>query len=162
MAPSKILKLFLLSLGNNLCHIDNMSKGFKKFSRGFTLLEIIIVLAILSLLMTEFWVLISSQLKKARDGRRKADLEKIKIALYDYSFDSSCFPQNLPACGQNLGSGDNIYLRNFPCDPKTGSYGYQLEQSSCPRWFKILAHLENTKDSGIDKVGCRIRLWSKL
>jgi len=99
-----------------------MRKFIKRLPRGITLLETIIVLVILGLLITGFWFLISPQLKRARDGRRKADLEKIKTALYDYSSDSGCFPQSLPSCGQNLGSGNNIYLKNFPCDPKIGKY----------------------------------------
>lgn len=131
-----------------------MRKVLKKFYRGFTLIEMLIVLVILSLLMTGFMMVISTQLKKARDGRRKVDLELIKTVLYEYSFDNGCFPQNLPSCGQSLGSGENIYLKNFPCDPKNGMYFYQTEEVDCPGWFKVFAQLENTKDSGIDKVGC--------
>lgn len=132
-----------------------MTNDLKRFSRGFSLLEILIVLAILGLLIIGSYLFIPFQLKKARDSRRKTDLERIKFVLYDYFLDSDCFPQNLPSCGQNLGSRDKIYLKDFPCDPKTGSYNYQVEQGSCPSWFKILTNLENTQDSGIDKVGCR-------
>ena len=97
-----------------------------------------------------------AQIKKARDGRRKADLEGIKTALYDYFFDTNCFPKSLPGCGEVFGVGNSAYLNSVPCDPlnKT-SYAYQFEDSDCPHWFKVLTNLENERDSGIDKVGCR-------
>ncbi len=94
-------------------------------------------------------------MKKARDGKRKAELEKIKTALYDYFFDAGCFPGDLPECGEKLELGNMIYLPNFPCDPKRSGYGYQTEDDDCSQWFKVLANLENFQDSGIEKAGCQ-------
>lgn len=126
----------------------------KKSLKGITLIELLVALAIIAVLISTFFVGIT-QIQKARDARRKADLEKIKTVLYDYYFDSNCFPKNLPNCGEDFGSGMAAYLNDFPCDPKGESYGYQVEDEECSQWFKILAHLENTKDPDIDKVGCR-------
>lgn len=123
---------------------------------GFTLIEILVVIVVLGLLAFFSFSFVPSYLKKARDARRKSDLDRIKIALYDYYFDTNCFPKDLSNCGQNFGSGDLPYLNNFPCDPlKNIGYAYQTQDSECGQWFKILAKLENSKDIDIDKVGCR-------
>lgn len=122
---------------------------------GFTIFEVLLVMFICGLLIFSVTLAVSSYLRQARDAGRKADLEKIKIALYDYYFDNGCYPKTLPGCGGNLGFSDASYLNNFPCDPKGISYGYQIENEECSQWFKILTNLENLKDTGIDKVGCR-------
>lgn len=126
----------------------------KKSFKGITLIELLVVLALIAVLISVFFVGIT-QIQKARDADRKADLEKIKIALYDYYFDSNCFPQNLPSCGEYFGSGTAAYLTDFPCDPKGMSYAYEIEGGECPQWFKIMTNLENIRDPDIDKVHCR-------
>lgn len=127
----------------------------KKNPRGFTLFELLIIITLLGVLAFFVSIIVPNQIKKARDARRKADLEKIKIVLYDYFFDNDCFPKALPNCQEDLKSDDKVYLNNFSCDPKGVNYAYQVEGASCSQWFKILTNLENLQDSGIDKVGCR-------
>jgi len=123
-------------------------------NKGSTLFEILTAIVLLGLAAVFLILVVPSQLKKARDGKRKADLEKIKVTLYDYFFDQECFPENLPDCGEELRRGNTVYLASFPCDPNGGGYGYQTREGECSNWFKILAGLENTNDKNIDKVGC--------
>lgn len=127
--------------------------------RGFTLFEALIVLAAIALLTIPGTIMASSQLKKARDAKRKADLNRIKVALYDYYFDQDCFPVTLPDCGQNLQAGEMIYLSGFPCSPTKEEYVYQipkkLEVEGCPQKFKALTNLENLNDPDVDRIGCR-------
>lgn len=132
-----------------------MMKKIKGKLKGLTLIELLVAMVILSLLATFSFILFSTYLKRARDARRKGNLERIKTALYDYYFDANCFPQTLPSCNQNFGEDSEVYLSNFPCDFKGKPYGYQTDGSSCSQWFKILTNLENISDKGIDKVGCR-------
>ncbi len=119
------------------------------------MVELLIVITVLGLLTTFTTIIAPVQIAKSRDARRKADLERIKIALYDYYFDADCFPKNLPDCNKNFASGSMVYLNNFPCDPSGNNYAYQREDKECSQWFKILTDLENTKDLGIVKVGCQ-------
>lgn len=127
----------------------------KNFFKGITLIELLIVMAVLGFLILFSALAVPTQLKKARDAKRKSDLEKIKIALYDYHFDSNCFLKTLPACGERFGSEEMAYLAHFPCDPQKNPYGYQTEDKECSQWFKVLTNLENNQDSGIAKVGCQ-------
>ncbi len=130
-----------------------MSAQKRRFG-GFTLFEFLIVIGVLGILSISSAVIASAQLKKGRDAKRKSDLNRIKIALYDYYFDKNCFPESLPACGEPLKLGENVYLASFPCDPKGNPYIYQTDRTSCI-WFKVLTNLENTRDPDIDRIGCR-------
>jgi len=127
----------------------------KKLS-GTSLIEILITLVMLMAISASSYLTAKTLFQKARDAKRKSDLEKIKLALYDYFFDVGCFPENLPGCGEKLVKNSHIYLDNFPCDYQKIPYIYDAEENSCRRWFKIFTNLENTKDSAIDKLGCRL------
>lgn len=130
------------------------NKSFK----GVTLIELLVVLAVIALLLISFFVGIT-QIQKARDAKRKADLEKIKIALYDYYFDHDCFPvpEDLPGCGEKLGAESTPYLTDFPCDLDDEPYVYTTRKGggSCKQWFRIFTNLEFTPDPIIDRVHCR-------
>lgn len=126
----------------------------KNLSRGATLIELLVMLLIIALLLIPPSVVASSQMKKARGAKRKANLNRIKTALYDYYFDNDSFPESLPDCGEKLQAGENVYLGNFPCDPQGGEYIFQTDPDRSS-WFKVFANLENTQDADIDRVGCR-------
>ena len=133
-----------------------MFKRFRKNTkkRGVTLFEILIFIVLVSLLIYTSSLGVLAQVKKGRDGKRKADLEKIKIALYDYFFDFGCFPKDLIDCGETLSIEGSVYIDNFPCDPLGGAYAYETQEAECSNWFKVLTNLENIRDQSIDKVGC--------
>lgn len=123
--------------------------------KGVTLIELLIVIALLGFLFLFSALIAPATIRKARDAKRKTDLERIKTALYDYYFDTNCFPKTLPNCGEDFSSDSMVHLGNFPCDPKGNIYGYQVEESECSGWFKALTNLENTLDPSINEVGCR-------
>ena len=70
--------------------------------KGLTMIELLIVIVLLGLLIITVALVLPIQLKKARDARRKADLDRIRIALYDYYFDNDCFPKNFLIVGRIL------------------------------------------------------------
>lgn len=127
-----------------------------RLPRGFTLIEILISIVLIGILVVTFTISAKQQRTKAHDAERKSDLERIKVALYDYYIDTGCYPQSLPTCGTSLKDGDMLYLDTVPCDPEGSDYAYQPEEgTSCPGNFKILTDLEIDYDTSIDKVGCR-------
>ncbi len=127
----------------------------EKFIRGVTLVEILLAAGVLAILSTSAFFGARGRLREARDAKRKSDLNRIKIALYDYLFDNDCFPEEIPACGQNLKAGEAVYLNNFPCDPLGKSYVYQADDNGCSQKFKVLTNLEDIKDKDIAAVGCQ-------
>lgn len=56
----------------------------RKQSRGFTLIELLIVIAIVGILASIVFVSLSSARDRARDAKRKADIDAIQLALESY------------------------------------------------------------------------------
>src|SRR3989338_8407272 len=96
--------------------------------KGFTLIEILIVVSIIAILITFLVPNFVGIRTRARDTRRKSDLSQIQKALELYKSDQN--PPAYPAtgffdsalCGSCWSSGDcsgnsNIYMRKVPCDP---------------------------------------------
>ncbi len=116
-------------------------------SKAFTLIEILVVVTIIALLLIlGFWAA-TKQISKSRDARRKADINRIQVAVEEYEKDHNCYPPpNLVVCVP--GTGLQPYLKQIPCDPRTGaSYLYDYDPSTaCSKWYRIYARLENTSD----------------
>jgi prepilin-type N-terminal cleavage/methylation domain-containing protein len=114
--------------------------------KGFTLIEIIIVIAIIALLMVAAFFLARGQFVKGRDARRKADIHKIQEAVEEYEKDHDCYPQpNLVVC--NPGTGLVPYLSKVPCDFATGdNYYYENDNATCAKWYRVFIFLDNQND----------------
>jgi hypothetical protein len=128
--------------------------------KGLTLIELLVASGVLVLLIgVVSFIAVPTQIGKAEDARRKADLDRIKVALYDYYFDNDCFPEEdeIPGCNQNFGTNGEVYLRSFPCDPSGSPYRYVVRKGGgkCKQWFRVFTNLEVISDSAIDKIHCR-------
>lgn len=122
----------------------------KKSKEGISITELLIVIAVLAVLMIVFLAAFKpwTQQAKARDSRRKSDLQKLKNPLEDYYNDRNCYPESL----QDLVDGD--YIGEEPKDPDTGDhYEYYRLEDDCDKYW-IYATLEFTADSEIIEVGC--------
>ncbi len=132
-----------------------MNRPFSaRSSAGFTLTEVLIVIAILAVLMIMFMLNFSSQQGRARDARRKADLERIKIAFEDYYNDHNCYPPSdiLNNCG---GAELQPYLGEIPCDPFTRApYVYVPFAGNECKGYRVLANLEDDDDPIVGEAGC--------
>ena|SRR3989344_2744782 len=121
----------------------------KKYSRAFTLTELIIVVSIISFLAVMAMAYFRSQIFKGNDARRKADIKKIQIALEEYEKDHDCYP---PAEFVVCEPGDGLlpYMSQIPCDPTSDtSYLYDYENDACPGWYRIYTKLEYAQDPNI-------------
>ena len=126
-----------------------------KKNRGFTLIEILIAFAVLTLLALMGFMAWQNQIAKARDARRKDDIKRLNIAFEDYYGDKECYPlaNILVDCG---GGQLKPWLdQPMPCDPLTDNpYCYVSDGTDCSQEFRILASLENDHDPDIGKLGC--------
>lgn len=126
-----------------------------KNKKGFTLVEIIIVLTIIAILAVIAILAFRSQLFKGRDAQRKADLDRIKIAIEEYEKDHNCYPSTAADPTIILckpGTGLQPYLDKIPCDPETSAsyyYEYDTSNPSCPGWYRIYTSLDSTTDLSI-------------
>ena len=121
-----------------------------KNTRGFTLVELMIVLTLIAILAVIAIYSFGSQIFKANDAKRKADLNRIKIAAEEYEKDHNCYPPaSLMYCNVAPlnGTGLQPYLDKIPCDPVTNSsYYYQNDGTSCSSWFRIYTKLDYVAD----------------
>jgi general secretion pathway protein G len=122
-------------------------KAMKKRA-GFTLLELLIVIAIIGVLASLVAVSYSSAQRRARDSQRQSDLKAIQNALEQYYADNDGnYPDddtenNCVVIGDAVDSSGNHYLPGeaLPTDPKTGeSYIFGTCNNS---QYKYCADLE--------------------
>jgi general secretion pathway protein G len=125
--------------------------SMKLLRRGFTLVEILIVVAIILLLSIIVLMNVRGQMARATDIRRKTDLDTLRKFFEDYNNDSGVFPA--PSAVNDCGVAINPYITKIPCDPVSREhYGYFLSPST--GGYRICAKLSDTTDIAIVTMGC--------
>lgn len=137
-----------------------------QFQRGFTLMEILVVIALLGILITVGLGSFKSSQQKSRDTRRKSDLRAISIALEAYYSDKGQYPNDaldgkIMGCGTNDQSecpwegefsdkNGTIYMVKLPGDPSGGrNYFYDVGPQN--KSYQLYARLENKLDIDLQK-----------
>lgn len=145
--------------------INNMKKNW-----GFTLVELLVTITIISILASIGLNTYSSAQKKARDAKRKAHLKQIVDSLESYYNDHEEYPNdssgNIMGCGadaeeectygtsvfSNTTTG-TIYMIQMPSDPTLGQTYYYEAFTSVGKQtkYQVYARLENANDIDIPK-----------
>lgn len=130
-----------------------MKKIFN-FGRGFTLIELIIVVTIIGILSSLLLSNLVGIRGRVRDGQRKSDLAQIKQALEIYRSDNGTYPDssgalNLSRCGEKFESPTNVYMQKIPCDPLNTPpyYMYRYATVDDGVTYTLSACLENITDA---------------
>jgi prepilin-type N-terminal cleavage/methylation domain-containing protein len=126
----------------------------KRFQSGLSMIEVLTVTAIIGILAIIALTTLPKQINKGRDGRRKSDLQKIKIAFENYYSDNDCYPP--PEILDNCASNDLApYMAAIPCDPLDNSkYLYAPLGGSCSSSYRVFTNLEVDTDPVIEELGC--------
>ena len=106
-----------------------------KSQKGFSLIELIVVITIIALISVVGMVSYSGTNKRSRDARRVADLEKMRIALEMIRQVGTTYPVN----ASSLVSGN--FMQALPTDPKSGN-AYDYDQTSGGYGYSIGATME--------------------
>jgi general secretion pathway protein G len=94
--------------------------GGRHRRRGYTLIELIIVMAIVSILMAIAVPMYQKSLRRTKESMLHSHLFTLRTVIDEYTFDKKKAPQTL----QDLVSEG--YLRAVPIDPVTGNDQWRL------------------------------------
>ncbi len=107
--------------------------------KGFTLIEMLVVVAIIGLLSSTILVGLGNARSKARDARRISDLRQIQTGLENYYVENNqSYPQALYSS-----------VLGLPSDPQGGEYGYVRVSSQV---YVLGTCLENDRTGDIGSV----------
>lgn len=115
--------------------------------KGFTLIEILIVIAILGILATVGLTSFQTTQMRGRDAQRKSDLKQLGNAVELYYQDYKRYPLTLPSAGEEFTDGKTIYMKIVPGDPSAGEYLYKVSPTGSK--YQLFAYLENSEDKNI-------------
>lgn len=141
-------------------HKRKIREKIKRLTSAVTLIELVVVMAILGILsMIGIAQYLSSQ-TKAKDAQRKSDLTNIAKALEMYYNDNQRYPpsEDGKVAGINWGesftdeSGQIVYMKELPQDP-SGDYEYYYESDEAGSYYKLYARLENPRDPSLVETG---------
>ena len=136
----------------------------RKLPNGFTLVELLVVMAILGILVTIIGSSFRNAQARGRDTQRKSDLKQISQSLELFYSDYGHYPSDeggmIAACpfvggtgtACSWGSGEltdnkTIYFKQIPADPVSSyEYYYRIVPGSNNKKFQIFARLENSQD----------------
>jgi general secretion pathway protein G len=88
--------------------------------RGFTLIEVLIVMSILGILISIAAPNLRNSIIRAREAVLRENLFEMREAIDQYYADNGKYPADLPAL-INPEDRSKSYLRELPKDPFTGS-----------------------------------------
>lgn len=127
-------------------------------------MELLVVIVILGILVTLGGASFLGSQKKGRDGRRKADLRNVSLALEQYYTDKGRYPTDngsgvITACGSagtsvcNWGSAfidqnSEVYMLELPDDPIVAQQ-YYYDAGAQNKSYQLYVHLENPEDPEI-------------
>jgi len=135
-------------------------KIIKNVRSSFTLIELLIVIAIIGMLSALFLPNFMAARERARDSNRKSDLKQIQKAFEMFKQDQApqAFPAALPAsdvCWSSAaGCTGNIYMNRFPGDPNRTLNNYYYVVDNTNLTYTLCACLENKADPDGTSANC--------
>ena len=129
--------------------------------KGFTLMEMIVVISLILILTLIILVNINESKKNSRDKSRIADINSIRLALSDYYSVCKQYPDSLSLSANNCEqSGITLgdFISSLPVDPSSGdAYSYVSLMSDCSDYhlgaqMEVGGRLEFDEDHDYDST----------
>jgi len=91
--------------------------------RGFTIIELMIVVAIILILIGIAAGMYQRSVQRAKEATLKSDLSVMRRAIDNYTLDKEAAPQSL----EDLVNPQSQYLREIPTDPMTNAKDWHVD-----------------------------------
>jgi general secretion pathway protein G len=141
----------------------------KRSRRGFTLIEVLVVVVILTILATSVMLTVTSKPDEARVARAKADISTYETALEQFRLDMLRYPdeeEGLRALVQKPDSEGadrwkGKYVKRIEKDPWGHPYAYVCPGYYNPEGFDLISYGADGQEGGEGQYDKDIGNWSE-
>ncbi len=129
-------------------------------NRGFTLIELVVVMTIISILATAVTLQILNRTKHAKRARALQDISTLETAIDLYAADNGSPPttqQGLAALRTKPGSApvpqnwNGPYIKKAAIDPWNNEYVYRFPGQLNPDGYDVISYGEDGKPGGANE-----------
>jgi prepilin-type N-terminal cleavage/methylation domain-containing protein len=138
----------------------SLPSSFQLSRSAFTLVEILVVMAIIGILATLGTSSFLSARLRARDAERKSDIGQIQRSLELYYSDYTEYPDEsvitplLSSGNEFRDANGSLYMSSMPTEPRTPAFNYIYDVDATDNQkYRLYARLENTEDLATDIDG---------
>lgn len=119
-----------------------LSNRFKKM-KGFTLLELLVVISIISILVAMGAVAFSTAQTRGRDSKRRSDVQQMQKAFEQYYAQNGTYADCATMATDTMPGG-------LPTDPKPSHTAYNTSSACSATGYCVCALLEDTGSGNAD------------